>query len=500
MGSLEIDLIELERKERGGTIIMIQIQKETLTILHTNDIHSHFEMVSSIAGLITTEKNLASDSPLLLLDIGDHMDRMSVETEGSVGLANTDIINLTNYDAITIGNNEGLTFTPEMLEKAYSGLLCPVVCCNIREVASGLCPSWMKEHMIITKGNINIGIIGVTAPFDEFYRLLGWEAIDPAIAIKEQIAILRPQVDILILLSHLGLPTDRELATNVDGIDLILGGHTHHLLEEPIHIGNTSICGAGKFGQYVGKVVMERDVDGRFKVVWGGCLPVDPMQKDDRITTALEIHRNQAEKVLQRTITVTDHALLLNEEGQESPFGNIMAQSLRQFTKTEIAMVNTGQLLGSLPEGNITVGMLHQLCPSPINPCILKLKGSDIRYTLEQSLLSEYKEKKIFGYGFRGKVLGSIALDGAEVLYDSTRIPYDRVISVSVNGIPLCDDQEYVVGTIDMFTFGIGYERIAKGTDRTFILPEFLRDLLSIELQRPGSLEDCHEIRWHSVV
>ena len=474
-------------------------QKERLTILHTNDIHSHFEMVSSIAGVINGERSLASDGPLLLLDIGDHMDRMAVETEGSVGQVNTDIINLTNYDAITIGNNEGLTFTPDMLERAYNGLLCPVVCCNIRESSSGRCPSWMKKNVIITKEDIRIGIIGVTAPFDEFYRLIGWEALAPEAVIQEQIDILRPQVDILILLSHLGLPTDRNLATNLEGIDLILGGHTHHLLEEPIRIGNTSICGAGKFGQFVGKVVMERNSNGGFDVIWGGVIPVDPILRDDKITTALEIHRKQAEKTLERTITVTDHALLLNETGQESPFGNLLAQSLREFTKTEISLVNTGQLLGSLPEGNITVGMLHQLCPSPINPCILTLKGSDIRFTLEQSLLSEFKEKKIFGYGFRGKVLGSIAMDGAEVLYDSTRIPYDKIVSITIQGVPISDDQEYRVGTIDMFTFGIGYERIATGWDRTFILPEFLRDLLSAELQRPGSLEECHDMRWHSV-
>lgn len=472
---------------------------ERLTILHTNDIHSHFEMISSIAGLINGERSLASDSPLLLLDIGDHMDRMAVETEGSVGQVNTDIINLTNYDAITIGNNEGLTFTPDMLERAYNGLLCPVVCCNIRESSSGRCPSWMKKHVIITKDAIKIGIIGVTAPFDEFYRLIGWEALDPEAVIEEEIRVLRPQVDVLILLSHLGLPTDRELATNLEGIDLILGGHTHHLLENPIRIGNTSICGAGKFGQFVGKVVMERNSIGRFEMVYGGVIPVDPVLRDDKITRALEIHRKQAEKALERTVTVTDHALLLNETGQESPFGNLLAQSLREFTKAEISIVNTGQLLGSLPVGNITLGMLHQLCPSPINPCILKLKGSDIRYTLEQSLLSEFKEKKIFGYGFRGKVLGSIALDGAEVLYDNTRIPYDKIISINIQGVPMSDDQEYIVGTIDMFTFGIGYERIATGSDRTFILPEFLRDLLSEELQRPGSLNECHEMRWHSV-
>ncbi|MNP03612.1 Trifunctional nucleotide phosphoesterase protein YfkN precursor [compost metagenome] len=326
---------------------------------------------------------------------------------------------------------------------------------------------------------------------------MGWEALDPETAVREQITLLKGTVDIIIILSHLGLPSDRDLASNIEGIDIILGGHTHHLLEEPLQIGNTSICGAGKFGQYVGKVIMERQIDGKFKVVRGECLQVDPNQQDQSVNTALDIHREQAVIQLQRTITVTDHELVLNEDDQESPFSNLLAQSLRQFTKSELSLVNTGQLLGSLPSGDITVGMLHRLCPSPINPCVLKLKGIDIRYTLEQSLLSEYKEKKIMGYGFRGKVLGSIAMDGAELIYDPARAPFEKIINISINGNSLRDDQEYLVGTIDMFIFGVGYERIAKGRDRMFILPEFLRDLLSAELQRPSSLDECHVVRWN---
>lgn len=102
---------------------------QTLTILHTNDIHSHFGSMSSIAAMIGQEKKEAGE--FLVVDIGDHMDRMAVETEGTLGAANVDVLNLTGYDAITIGNNEGLTFTPEQLAQSYSGLLCPVVCGNV---------------------------------------------------------------------------------------------------------------------------------------------------------------------------------------------------------------------------------------------------------------------------------------------------------------------------------------------------------------------------------
>lgn len=470
-----------------------------LTILHTNDVHSHFETVSSIAALINQEKSSALDSPVLLLDVGDHMDRMAMETEGSMGQVNTDILNLTGYDAITIGNNEGLTFTPDILSNAYAGLLCPVVCCNIRDLEGGMSPPWMKDYTILIKGGITIGITGATAPYDAFYRLIGWRALEPISALEEQIKYLRPQVDVLIVLSHLGLPTDRLLAEKIAGIDLILGGHTHHLLEEPLFVGNTAICATGKFGQYVGKVTMQQDQEGRFRVVSGKCLPVELSLVEDRISEALIIHQKQAESALNQTVAVTDRPLPLNMEYQESPFGNLLAQSLRYFTKCELSMVNAGQLLGSLHEGEISRGDLHSLCPSPINACVLKLKGSDIRFTLEQSLLPEFTKKKITGYGFRGKVLGSIALDGVEVLYDSRRIPYDRIIEVRVQGEPLIDIKEYIVGTIDMFTFRVGYERIADGKDTRYIMPEFIRDILCIELQRPGSLDESYEARWIDV-
>ena len=170
-----------------------------------------------------------------------------METEGSMGQANVDVINLTGYDAITIGNNEGLTISYDVLEHVYAGLQCPVVCCNIRETESGRPPSWMKQHVILERGGISIGLTGATAAFAGFYQLLGWEAGDPVEAIAERVRALQGQCDIVIVLSHLGLTIDKRLAEQVEGIDVVLGGHTHHILEEPLMIGKTAVCGAGKF-------------------------------------------------------------------------------------------------------------------------------------------------------------------------------------------------------------------------------------------------------------
>ncbi len=140
--------------------------------------------------------------------------------------------------------------------------------------------------------------------------------------------------------------------------------------------------------------------------------------------------------------------------------------------------------------------MLHTLCPSPVNACIVKLKGKDIRKALEESLLPDFWGREIKGFGFRGEILGNVAVDGLEVLYDPVRIPYDRIVEITHMGEKLLDEQEYEVGTLDMFTFGIGYESLALGSDPQFLLPEFLRDLLRFELVRPGSLAESERRRW----
>ncbi|MNZ31480.1 Trifunctional nucleotide phosphoesterase protein YfkN precursor [compost metagenome] len=469
--------------------------QDTLTIVYTNDLHSHFSAMGRIAAMVE-EYRAQPDSSVLLLDIGDHMDRAAPETEGTIGQANVDVINITGYDAITIGNNEGLTFTPEMLRDVYTGLLCPVVCGNIREKDSGEPPDWMKNDIVLKGGPFTIGLIGATASYPVFYRLLGLEALDPRITIADSVKQLRKQVDLIVVMSHLGLPLDRELAESIPGIDLIIGGHTHHLLEEPLTVGNTMITAAGKFGRHLGKITIGRDMhNGKPTVLEALCLPVEKGLENVSVMNAITIHREAGRQRLQRTVAVTERELPIHYES-ESPFGNLLAQAVRRFTESELSIVNSGQLLGSLPAGEISAGMLHERCPSPINPCRMGLRGEDILYSLEQSLLPEMFSKEIFGYGFRGKVLGGLCVDGMEMMYDVKKPPFQRILQASVQGVPIDMNKTYTVGTLDMFTFGIGYERLKLGSDLKYMLPDFLRDLLRIELQTAGAVDQCFKSRW----
>jgi 2',3'-cyclic-nucleotide 2'-phosphodiesterase (5'-nucleotidase family) len=171
---------------------------------------------------------------------------------------------------------------------------------------------------------------------------------------------------------------------------------------------------------------------------------------------------------------------------------------LRRWTDAEIGIVNTGQLLGGLAQGDVTAGELHALCPSPINPCLMTISGTDIRTALEQALLPEFIHKPIKGYGFRGEVLGTLAVDGLSVSYDASRPPMSRLIAVSVNGDPLEDERLYKLGTIDMFSFKAGYESLANAVQLKFYLPEFIRDVIAAQLQSASALIECRQLRWHN--
>ena len=89
-------------------------------------------------------------------------------------------------------------------------------------------------------------------------------------------------------------------------------------------------------------------------------------------------------------------------------------------------------------------------------------------------------------------------MDGVEIRWNDEAEPYNKITSISINGQAFDDEQEYLVGTIDMFTFGVGYETIKGGTDVRFYLPEFIRDVLERELQDSSALSESHRLRWVS--
>ncbi|WP_144940197.1 bifunctional UDP-sugar hydrolase/5'-nucleotidase [Paenibacillus sp. 32O-W] len=475
-------------------------ERRKLIVLHTNDIHSHFEQMPKIATAIRQLKQSHPLDPVITVDIGDHMDRMRVETDGTEGQANVEVMNATGYNLAVPGNNEGLTFTMQQLEAAYSSKAkFDVLASNMGMMPSGRLPYWLKPYQIRDWFGVKVAFLGVTAYYPDFYQLLDWKLDDPLPNVARWVERLKEEADSIIVLSHLGLTNDRRMAEQISGIDLILGAHTHHLLEEPLLVENTYIGAAGKFGQYVGEMELTYDTSlKKLERVEGRVIEVDSYEEAGDVVEIIERCREQGKAYLSTTITSLDRPLTIAWR-QESGLGNLLASGVRRWVDAEVGIINAGQLLGGLEEGPVTKLRLLQVCPSPINPCKFWLRGDHLALALEQSLLDEFIDKEIRGFGFRGKVLGMLCLDGIDVDYDAAAPSYHKIRQIYINGLPLEPERHYLVGSLDMFTFGVGYLSLSKGTGTEYYLPEFLREVLEHQLSIGIDWDSFSASHWREI-
>ena len=250
----------------------------TLTILHTNDTHSQVEPTNPKAeknadlggyarrmGLIKQERQ--ADPNLLLLDAGDF-------SQGSPffnyfrGRVEIEAMNRMGYDAGTLGNHEfdnGLDTLAMVLRLAKF----PIVCANY-DCTGTVLEGLVKPYIILRRGGHKIGIIGIGVSPDDLIakdNFAGVRYLDPLPVVNETADLLRNKehCDLIVLLSHLGTDntdslSDEELAAQLHNVDIIIGGHTHHVIngERVKDAGGHEVVLSqmGKAGMRVGKIVV----------------------------------------------------------------------------------------------------------------------------------------------------------------------------------------------------------------------------------------------------
>lgn len=466
----------------------------TIQILHTNDLHSRFANMPAIASCIKQLRD-AHEGPTIVCDIGDHIDRSHKIAEGTGGEANTAVLNATGVDYFVLGNNEGLALTHGQLgmllgEKAAFATLGT----NLFVLDSGQHPGWVKPFEIREFGGTRVAFFGLTASLQRYYKLLNWDVREPIALMRAAMDDLRGTVDAVVVLSHLGKDVDAELAEQVPGITCILGGHTHHVFAEAVMVNGAALCGAGKFGQYVGEVKLTFEEGQAVRV--DACLHETAAYAADADVAAVIAHYEQlADAHLTEPIAHLPQAIP-HHYGADSPLGNLLAQAVRERTGADFALVNNGQFLEGFAEGEVTKDMLLKRCPSPVQVCRMKLNGKAIRWTLEESLLEEKQNYRFQGFGFRGDVLGGMSVDGIEIEYNPTGPDMGRIQRILIDGEPLDETKDYLIGTLDLFTFGVGYKRLQEGHNMEFYLPSFIRDVLTPVLREPHWIDRARLPRW----
>lgn len=254
----------------AACLISLQLPQERmeLTILHTNDIHGHvhgwsgwegdllgktlggFDRLASVVESVRKET-----TNVLLLDAGDAIGdtQIAVSTRGA---AIIDLMNHVGYDAMVIGNHEpdyGMSTLRHRMRQARF----PVLAANIVDSASGRL--FTKPYAIREVGGQKIGILGLAYPntpkTTSRKNVAGFEFLQAKEAASKYVPEMRSAgAAIVIVLSHLGLSADRSLAEEVDGIDVIVGGHSHNRMSQPLRAGTTLVVQAGAHLSDVGRL------------------------------------------------------------------------------------------------------------------------------------------------------------------------------------------------------------------------------------------------------
>jgi 5'-nucleotidase len=450
---------------------------EVLHIYHTNDLHSHFEHWPRIRSFLKERKEWHTEAgdEVYLLDIGDHVDRFHPFSDGTLGKGNVGLLNEADYTAATIGNNEGITFPFESLDQMYHEASFPVLVANLY-YEDGSRPAWVKANKIITttKGT-RVGLIGLTVFYEHLYRLLGWKITDPLIELRHQIDELKDQTDVIILLSHLGINDDEAIASDFPEIDVILGAHTHHVLHEGKFINNSLVCAAGKYGQFVGHVIVELE---NSKIQKRQALLYDTNDLPEVIGEK-ELVTNYFDegKLLLKEEVVNLREDIMADSFQTSPLPTLLCDALKEWCEADCAFLNAGLLLDSLKKGQITRYELLEICPHPINPATVLLHGSELKEVLLHTMDEKWPHLQLRGLGFRGVVMGTFIYSGV------TFKGQHHGQEIFIGEEKINPSKLYKVAIPDMFTFGRFFPEIFRSKNKSYYLPEFMRDLLEWKLK-----------------
>lgn len=447
-----------------------------LTILHTNDLHSAFEQFNAynlpcseddierktcfggVARRATVVKEIRRENKgVLLLDAGDAF-------QGSAwfnvygGAAASYFMNLLQYDAMAIGNHE--------LDKGVAGFVpflkavnFPVLSCNIDATDEPSIDGLFKSSVVKKVGAESIGIIGYTtarAPVLTKTGNLKFE--DEAQALQREVNLLIDQgIDKIIAVGHSGYGVDLDIAKKVNGIDVIVGGHTETFLytgtppsteipsgpyptvvsseENPEH--KTLVVSDYSHGKYLGFLQVTFDRDGVISHYQGNPILLDSSIKEDKDTLA-EIEKMRIPVLMYLPEVIGEsYVLLIGSDDicniEECSPGNLIADALiwaglpykgeDGWSDTSVALVNSGGVRNSLNTGNIIERDVKAMYPFEDHLVKMDLLGRHLMETLEHgvSVLGTFYQVGEF-----------LQVSGLIVTYDMSKRPGQRVVSVLV--------------------------------------------------------------------
>lgn len=504
----------------------------SIIILHTNDVHGNFRPIkvtrtpsdtpvwvggsASMATFINGWENSPDRDRILLVDAGDIYQGTPEgnETKGGLAIA---VMNRLGYDVMSIGNHE-FDFGMENLRNLLAKAEFPTMAENLREKSTDCRPAEVDGPMIIERDGVRIGVFGVIT--EDLAKVTGlgengeWRAGGEVQAAETTAIMLRDSgAEMVLMISHCGLSNDsltafflEKIAIEEHGgryagrplVDVIVGGHSHTIIETPVEVGGAVIVQAGSRGTSIGQLKIEWDKWRRkvrkadYKLV---SLDVEKYPPNAEMEAFLSPHFSSVDRVMNEVVGNALGYFWKEDRDTETPYyssplGNLLADIMRSVTGADIAFQNKGGIRAPLAAGPVRLRDLYSVSPFGNNVVTLTMTGQQILDVI-QAVLTESK----LGGGYT-----PLEISGITVYYDPARPSGDRLVNTLVGPRALARNAEYRIATNAFLADGgDGYPQF-KGA-KTVV--DSGRTLLSVEIDYFKSMTDGvapdGENRWKAV-
>lgn len=439
-------------------------KKGTIRILWTNDTHgyliplyhreegesnymeiaAHEGQIGGWANLATVIKKLRGELPkrTLLLDAGDtwHGTGVPLFTKGK---AIVEVMNTLKYDAMTPGNVDFL-YSKEIFLKRVAECNFPVIAANITDMEWG--DPVLPKYTVKKLDGLKIVIIGATyqwtAKTGDRAFTKDWSFGLREDEIRELIKELREKEkpDLVILLSHMGYKVDQKFASRVDGIDVIIGAHTHDNVHSPPVINNTIVVQAGSHGKFLGKLDIEIK-DGKVAHFDHQIIRIvsKDIKPDPEISQLVELLYRPYEEKLKRVIGETK-TIIYRRARWQNPMDNFITDTYREIEKGDVAFSPAWRFGATILPGDIKVEDVYNMVPTEGHIFTFRLKGSNIKSILENAIDNVLNEDPYLQLG--GDM---IRFSGMEVRYDEKKPYGSRIVGLKIGGKPLDKEKIYTI-------------------------------------------------------
>lgn len=431
-----------------------------IAILHTNDIHSHFEQWNRIKQwMIERKKQLIEEGyDVLCVDVGDFSDRIHPLTEATHAQFNINKMNGL-YDFVTFGNNEGIGNSHEHLKALYEAFEGTCVMSHCIDLETGESPHFVKKiAFYTTKTGEKIAFLGGTALYPKSYEPLGWHLEEPIAKLQLLYEQYKDEVDGFVLLSHFGRYLDHQIATECPWLQIIVGGHTHHLYEEGKWDHGVLLTSCQKHGHYCGEIHWDIETGHRIATTYS----VDDWEMTEEILEETISEVKEGEYLLSQVkYGVLDQTL----SPQALLHGTTRA--LAETYHYDVVFLHDGLFVEAMHPGEITAETWHHILPHPLHLMDVWLKGSELKRLLFEMDRNHHFLRRfhLVGMGFRGKKFGCIQYYGLS----------NQNGEWQWKGHPIEDTKDYHFLTLDHYEFVPFFPTIAYAGKTNYWMDCFLR-------------------------